>query len=289
MLHVLCASAVKETTYDWPMHSAIYEGPVRHRRYAPKAHRLRYRLFMLALDLDELDVVFNGWGRVLWSVGRLNLACLLRKDHFGDAGKSIKQAVLDRVEEETGRRPTGRVVMLAHLRTFGYVMNPATFFYCYDKGDQLKAIVVEIHNTPWGERHAYVLAIEDDRVGKKSHRFCFKKAFHVSPFMPMDHDYDWRFNDPAFGSPAEDKGAGQLVVSMKNLDQGQRVFDASLSMRRRPITSTRLNLMLIKYPLITVKVVVAIYFNALLLWLKRVPFVSHPKWSADKAESSARN
>lgn len=262
------------------MHSAIYEGVVRHRRYEPKPHALRYRMFMLALDLDELDTVFKGFGRLLWSANHFNIACLLRKDHFGDPGKPLKEAVLDKVEQEAGHRPV-RVVMLAHLRTFGYVMNPATFFYCYDKDDRLSAIAVEIHNTPWNERHVYILSTAEGasapgskRPTKTSHRFQFKKAFHVSPFMPMDHDYDWRFSVPG----------EQLVVSMKNLDRGKRIFDASLVMTAKPITSARLNLMLLKYPLITVKVIVAIYYNALLLWLKRVPFVSHPKW-ADKTSS----
>ena len=257
------------------MHSAIYEGVVRHRRFEPKTHALSYRLFMLALDLDELDAVFKGPAKCLWSVGQLNVACLLRKDHFGDPLMSIKDCVLDEVEKVSGRRPAGRVLMLAHLRTFGYVMNPATIYYCFDSaGERVEAVVVEIHNTPWGERHVYALPVQPglpalpaEAGGPGALRFRFKKAFHVSPFMPMDHDYDWRFNVPG----------EKLVVSMKNLDHGRRVFDASLSLSRRPITAARLNLMLLKHPLITVKVVAAIYGNALLLYLKRVPFVPHPK------------
>jgi len=258
------------------MHSAIYEGVVRHRRFSPKPHALSYRLFMLALDLDELDTVFQGAGKLLWSVGRWNVACLLRKDHFGDPSKPIKECVLDEVETVCGDRPAGRVVMLAHLRTFGYVMNPATFFYCYDaSGQRLAAVVVEIHNTPWGERHVYALPAErSESHTDRALRFRFKKAFHVSPFMPMDHDYDWRFNTP--GGAAGDP----LVITMRNLDHGERVFDASLSLTRKPLTARRLNRMLVKHPLITVKVVAAIYFNALRLYLKRVPFVPHPKWSA---------
>ena len=267
------------------MHSAIFEGVVRHRRFEPVDHSLRYKMFMLYLDLDELADVFRGPGRLLWSAGRWNLACLLRKDHFGDREIALKQAVLDLVESKTGERPAGPVRMLAHLRYFGYVMNPATFYYCFDAtGQRVQAVVTEIHNTPWDERYCYVLPRSESRArtGAERLRFDFDKAFHVSPFMPMHHRYDWRFTTP----PAEPRG--RLLVTMTNRDDGHRVFDASLVMHRREISSARLNLMLLKYPLMTLRVVAGIYLNALKLKLKGAPIHDHPKWreSSESSESS---
>lgn len=257
------------------MHSAVFEGIVRHRRFEPVDHALRYRMFMMYLDLDELGTVFKGAGRLLWSAGRWNLACLLRKDHFGDRKTPLKQAVLDLVEQQSGERPAGPVRMLAHLRYFGYAMNPATFYYCFDAtGQHVEAVVTEIHNTPWGERFCYVLPRSESKTPPDADhlRFGFDKAFHVSPFMPMHHRYDWRFN-----TPPEAVG-GRLVVGMTNRDDGRRVFDASLVMQRHALTSARLNLMLLKYPLMTARVVTGIYTNALKLRLKGAPIHDHPKW-----------
>lgn len=270
------------------LHSAIYEGTVRHRRFEPVDHALRYRMFMLYLDLDELGSVFRGAGRLLWSAERWNVACLLRKDHFGDGSLSLKASVLNLVEEKTGQRPAGPVRMLAHLRYFGYVMNPATFYYCFDAaGERVEAVVTEIHNTPWGERHGYVLPrAESVSGGSAKHlRFRFAKDFHVSPFMPMDHTYDWRFTPPAT------EAGGRLLVGMTNLDSGRRVFDASLAMRRHELCSARLNLMLLKYPLMTVRVVAGIYCNALKLRLKGAPVHNHPKWreSSESTDTSPAN
>ncbi|XAM00118.1 DUF1365 domain-containing protein [Phycisphaeraceae bacterium D3-23] len=256
-------------------HSAIFEGMVRHRRFEPVEHALRYRMFMMYLDLDELATVFQGACRLLWSAGRWNLACLLRKDHFGDRKVPLKQAVLDLVEQQTGDRPAGPVRMLAHLRYFGYAMNPATFYYCFDAaGEGVQAVVTEIHNTPWGERHCYVLPRSQSVSSPNARhmRFDFDKAFHVSPFMPMHHRYDWRF------SPPPEEVGGRLIVGMTNRDDGRRVFDASLVLQRHALTSARLNLMLLKYPFMTARVVAGIYTNALKLRLKGAPIHDHPKW-----------
>jgi hypothetical protein len=246
------------------MHSAIYRGSVRHRRFAPRAHRFRYRLFMMYLDLAELDDVFRG--RWLWSTRRLALARFHRADHLGDPHVPLDRAVRDLVERDIGRRPTGPIRLLTHLRYFGYGFNPVSFYYCFDASDtRVETIVAEVNNTPWGEQHCYVLSAARNEGTVRHQRYRFAKDFHVSPFMPMDIGYDWRFSPPD----------ESLNVHMR-LNRDAKVFDATLALERAPLTGINLARILIAFPLMTLTVIAAIHWEALKLWLKRVPFHAHP-------------
>ena len=247
------------------MHSAFYTGQLNHRRHLPMPHEFSYALTLCWLDLAELDEVFRG--RWFWSVRRPAPARFLRADYLGDPGIPLDAAVRDRVERETGIRPTGPIRMLAQLRNFGFCFNPVSFYYCYDADDaRVETIVAEITNTPWNERHAYVLRRDTQAPAGGALRFQLAKAFHVSPFMPMDIDYDWRFTEPG----------DTLAVHMQNLRGGQRLFDAALAMHRREITGTNLAAALLRQPCGSLSAVMRIYWQALRLWSKRVPFHAHP-------------
>ena len=259
------------------MQSCLYAGWVRHRRRAPAGNAFRYRLFMVYLDLAELPGVFDAsW---LWSARRPAPAWFRRSDYLGPAELPLDEAVRARVEAQAGVRPDGPIRMLTHLRYFGYCMNPVTFYYCFDAtGTAVRYVVADINNTPWDERHAYVL---DAGTAKREGRaLCwrFAKAFHVSPFMPMGMDYDWRFDEPG----------PSLHVHMENHRDGERVFDATLDLRREPISARALDRALLAYPLMTLKVVAMIYWQALRLLLKRVPVFTHPSKSGPRETATTR-
>lgn len=248
------------------MNSCIYAGQVRHRRFAPRHHEFSYALFMMYIDLDELPGLLDRFW--LWSARRFNFAWFRRSDHMGDARLELIDTVRDHVEAQTGSRPDGPVRLLTNFRYFGYGFNPVSFYYCFNKsGDRLEAIVAEVNNTPWGEQHVYVLPGNEAETHHSQMRFTRKKEFHVSPYMPMDIEYDWRFFQPG----------ERLNVHMANHRDGMKLFDATLTFERLPLTSLNLAKVLTKYPLMTVKVVAAIYFEALRLWCKKVPFYPHPK------------
>jgi DUF1365 family protein len=255
--------------------SAIYPGQVRHRRTTPVAHEFSYRIFMMYLDLAELPYLFRR--RWFWSASRPALARFRREDHLGDPAVPLDEAVRQLVTDETGEYPRGPIRLLTQLSYFGYVFNPVSFYYCYDEDDTvLETIVAEVNNTPWGERHSYVLP-QSMNQGTGGHKRYFPaKEMHVSPFMQMDVDYDWRFNTPG----------EQLTTHMENSHGGRKIFDATMILARKEISAWSLASVLTRFPLMTLKIIVAIHWQALKLWIKGAPVHDHPSKRAPALEKA---
>lgn len=244
------------------MQSAIYRGTVRHSRHSPTQHRFSYQVFMLYLDLSELDRVFDG--SCLWSSGRPAPAWFRRQDYLPGPA-SLDTAVRDLVEQRLGQRPDGPVRLLTNLRYFGYLQNPISCYYCFDRsGEAVEAVVLEVTNTPWKERISYVLRCDP---GTDRQRIGFDKGMHVSPFMPMAMRYQWIGDKPGTG----------LRMHLENHIDGEKVFGASLTLERQPISPQSLRATLLRYPFMTLKVVAAIYWQAMKLYVfKRVGFYPNP-------------
>jgi len=241
--------------------SAIYEGWVRHRRSTPTAHAFRYALFMMYLDLDEIPALFRG--HLAWGHERPGLGSFYRADYLGDPRQPLREAVADVVEAKLGRRPRGAIRLLTHLRYLGYAFNPVSIYYCF-AGEKLDALVLEVTNTPWGERGCYVL--DANAVAGRPLRFRAAKALHVSPFLAMDIEY--RF---ALTPPDE-----QLLVHMDCFAKTGKTLDATLFMKRRAWNRSTLTRALFRFPWMTGRVAAAIYWQALRLWWKKIPYVPHP-------------
>jgi DUF1365 family protein len=244
--------------------SALYEGWVRHRRLEPVEHEFRVKLFMAYLDLEELPQALDA--SRLWSARRPALAWFRRADYLGDPRRPLRAAVLDAVAERTGHRPDGPVRVLTQVRTLGYLFNPVSFYYCFDRaGERVEAVLAEVSNTPWRERHVYAVA-RGDEVGNVLHAR-IGKDFHVSPFLGMDAEYDWRLSTPG----------DDLQVHIESRHAGRPQFDATLALERREATPAALRRVLMRHPLMPLRVVGGIYAQALRLKLKGAPYHAHPR------------
>ena len=244
------------------MQSALYEGTIRHRRFAVRTHEFDYRVAMAYVDLDEVDSLLGG----ALVRDRPGLVRFRRRDYLGDPAVPLADAVRALVAERLGTAPSGPIRLLTHLRSFGHCFNPVSFYYCFaPDGERLEAIVAEVTNTPWGERHAYVLPRgtgDGDVLGGG-----FDKRLHVSPFMGMDQRYTWK-------APAPD---ATLSVHIESSEDGRRAFDATLGLRRRPFTRRVLADVTARYPAATLRMLALIYGHAIALKLKGVPVQPHPQ------------
>jgi len=222
-------------------------------------------MFMMYLDLEELPHLFRG--RWFWSTKRTAPARFRRRDHYGDPSEPLDKEVRSLVFRETGHQPQGPIRLLTHLNYFGYIFNPVSFYYCFNAdGTELETIVAEVNNTPWGEQHCYVLPQDLNHGSSATKRYYPEKAMHVSPFMEMDVEYDWRFSTPD----------ERLTLHMENAKKGRKIFDATLVLHRKEITAASLAGVLFFYPLMTLKIITAIHWEALKLWLKGATVHDHP-------------
>jgi len=218
---------------------------------------------MAYIDLDTVNDFLKK--SFFWNVNKSALISFYREDYHGDPRIDLSDAVRKTVYKSIGIEIKGPIRLLTHLRYFGYCFNPVSFYYCYDEKDsEVEVIMAEITNTPWKERHSYI--IQNKNGSEKNLTANFKKELHVSPFWGMDHDYEWMFTQP-------DKN---LFVNMKNFKSGEKVFDATLTMERKLFTKKELIKQVLRYPLITMVVVFRIHFQALKLWIKKAPFFIHP-------------
>lgn len=231
---------------------------------------------MLYLDLQELPEVV-GRSKLI-SGRRFSTASFLEEDHLSSTAglaQQVRQFILD----HTGEMSTGRIRLLTQLRYWGYYFSPLNLFYVSDNDDQeVEYVLAEVNNTPWGERHLYLLS-KGNQISDDPKRYVHPKQMHVSPFMEMEMDYHWCIVPPG----------ERLSVVLENHRSDQRLFSAGMKLERRALTRNSLLSMSCRYPWMTAQIITAIHYQALKLWWKKCPVYTHPEKQATMSAKPARN
>ena len=243
----------------------LYWGTIFHRRHTPFIRFFKYPIFMAYINISSLETTMKP--SLLWNINKPALVSFRRVDYHGDPHIDLDDAVRMTLLEKTGKSFKGPIRLLTHLRYCGYCFNRVSFYYCFNEADdKVEAIMAEVTNTPWKERHAYVIEKQVQKNNTPGFTASPKKQLHVSPFWGMDHEYEWHFSQPE----------SNLSVHMKNFKEDRMVFDVTLSLTRKVFSSGSLFKAILRFPFITLMVVYRIHWQAFILYIKRTPFFTHP-------------